>query len=324
MRRAEAPRATGWSSLTALVLVWVAVVGYFAYAMPGNFATIATAERVMRQGSVVALASIGMTFVIASGGIDLSVGSVVALVTVVVAWGIETLGWSPATALSLGVASSVAAAFLTGTLITRLRLSSFVVTLGALLIYRGVALGLADNEVIHVPMSWVNRLLATLPEGQKWQIFPIGVWMVLVCAVLGAFVMRKTVFGRQVLAVGANEEACRLSGIRVERVRLGAFVVMGFCTGLAGCLQFSRLSAGDPGVAQGLELDVIAAVVIGGASLSGGTGSIAGSIVGALLMATIHAGLSQMGLLNWVQQIVTGAIIVGAVAFDRWRTARAS
>jgi ribose/xylose/arabinose/galactoside ABC-type transport system permease subunit len=315
VRRAEALRASGWSSLTALVLVWVAVVGYFAYEMPGNFATMATAERVMRQGSVVALASIGMTFVIASGGIDLSVGSVVALVTVVAAWAIDSLGWSPAAALSLGVASSVAA---------RLRLSSFVVTLGALLIYRGVALGLADNEVIHVPMSWVNRLLATLPEGQKWQIFPIGVWMVLICAWMGAFVMRKTVFGRQVLAVGANEEACRLSGIRVERVRVGAFVVMGLCAGLAGCLQFSRLSAGDPGVAQGLELDVIAAVVIGGASLSGGTGSIAGSIVGALLMATIHAGLSQMGLLNWVQQIVTGAIIVGAVALDRWRSARAA
>jgi ribose/xylose/arabinose/galactoside ABC-type transport system permease subunit len=131
--------------------------------------------------------------------------------------------------------------------------------------------------------------------------------------------MRYTRFGRHVVAVGSNEQAARLCGVPVERVKLAVFTLSGLFAGLAGLLSFSRLTVGDPTTAQGMELDAIAAVVIGGASLNGGQGSIAGSLLGALIMTTIRAGGSQYGLSNWVQEVVTGTIIVLAVALDRLR-----
>jgi ribose/xylose/arabinose/galactoside ABC-type transport system permease subunit len=147
--------------------------------------------------------------------------------------------------------------------------------------------------------------------------------MLIVLAIVASLILNRTVFGRNVIAVGGNEEAARLCGIGVAATRTWVFALGGLFTGLAGLMQFSRLTVGDPTVAQGLELDVIAAVVIGGGSLSGGQRSIAGSLLGAIIMSTIRAGTSQMGLPNWVQEIVTGAIIVVAVALDRWRMTRA-
>ena len=153
---------------------------------------------------------------------------------------------------------------------------------------------------------------------------PTGVWLTIVMAIVVALVLRYTVFGRHIVSIGSNEQAARLSGIPVERVKVFIFMLGGVFAGLAGLLQYSRLTVGDPTVAVGLELDVIAAVVIGGASLSGGEGSILGSVLGALIMTTIRAGTSQMGLANWVQEIVTGSIIVVAVALDRIRLRRAT
>jgi ribose/xylose/arabinose/galactoside ABC-type transport system permease subunit len=153
---------------------------------------------------------------------------------------------------------------------------------------------------------------------------PIGVWLMVVFAVGVSVLLRYTRFGRHVFAVGSNELTARLCGVAVERTKVLVYTLGAMFAGLAGLLQFSRLTVGDPTVAVGLELDVIAAVVIGGGSLSGGEGSVLGSIVGALIMTTIRSGCSQMGLPNWVQEIVTGTIIVLAVAVDRLRHRRAS
>jgi ribose/xylose/arabinose/galactoside ABC-type transport system permease subunit len=153
---------------------------------------------------------------------------------------------------------------------------------------------------------------------------PMGVWLMVVLAVGVSVLLRYTRFGRHVFAVGSNELTARLCGVAVERTKVLVYTLGATFAGLAGLLQFSRLTVGDPTVAVGLELDVIAAVVIGGGSLSGGEGSVLGSIVGALIMTTIRSGCSQMGLPNWVQEIVTGAIIVLAVAVDRLRHRRAS
>ena len=225
-------------------------------------------------------------------------------------------------AAALGISAGLLCGALNGFLVSKLKVSSFIVTLGGFLLFRGIAKGLADNQKIDAPMTWLADVLATLGPSEKWKIVPPGVWLLIICAILAALVLSKTVFGRNVLAVGGNEEAARLAGINVDKTRIGVFALSGLFVGIAGLMQFSRLTVGDPTVAVGLELDVIAAVVIGGASLNGGEGSIAGSLLGALIMATIRAGCSQIGLDNWVQEIVTGAIIVAAVALDRWRLAR--
>lgn len=314
-------KAGRYGTLAALGFVWLALFGLFSVVAPQSFPTIGNVETLTRQTAIVGFAAIGMTFVIIGGAVDLSVGSVVAFVTVVIAWFLER-GYPPLLAAMLGLLGGAACGLLNGALVTRLRVSPFIVTLGSLLVVRGAAKGLAHEQKIDAAMTWLSQLLATLSPPRRWMLLPPGVWMLAITAVLASVVLTRTVFGRRVFAVGSNETAARFAGLNVSRQRVLVFVVMGLCAGLAGLMQFSRLTVGDPTVAVGLELDVIAAVVIGGASLSGGEGSIAGSLLGAVIMATIRAGCSQAGLPNWVQEMVTGAIIVAAVTLDRMRASR--
>lgn len=307
-----------WFNLVGLIVAWVILFIGFSLAVPHSFPTLANLELLARQSTIVALAVLGTTFVIASGGIDLSVGSVVALVTVVIA-GVVHAGYDPALALVAGLLAGGICGLLNGGLIVGLRVTPFIVTLGTLLLLRGLAKGLANEQKIDSKLTWLNDLLQVLGKAERWKLVPVGVWVMLVLAVVLSLVLARTVFGRQTLAVGSNEMAARYAGIPVAKVRLLVYVLGGVCSGLAGLMQFSRLGVGDPTVAIGLELNVIAAAVIGGASLSGGRGSIAGSLLGALIMSTIASGSSQMGLPNWVQEIVTGAIIVLAVALDHFR-----
>lgn len=292
---------------------------FFAAVAPASFSTLATFQTIVRQTAIVGMAALGMTLVIAAGGIDLSVGSVVALSTVVIAWLLDRLGAPPVPAALGGMASGAAVGLATGLIVTRLRVVPFIVTLGMMLVARGAAKGMAAEQKIDAPATWLGSLLAADRCG-GW---PAGVWLTIGMAVVIAALLRFTVFGRHVFAVGSNETTARLCGIRVGRVKIILYTLNGALAGLAGLLQFSRLTVGDPTVAIGLELDVIAAVVIGGGSLSGGEGSVPGTLVGALIMTVIAGGCSQMGLPNWVQEIVTGSIIVAAVALDRLRRRRA-
>ncbi|MBA3726271.1 MAG: ABC transporter permease [Armatimonadetes bacterium] len=310
-----------FANLLSLAVAWLLVFGLFSYFVPSSFPTLGNLETLARQTTIVAFAAIGMTYVIISGAIDLSVGSMVALVTVMIAWLLQR-GVSPLLAAGAGIGVGLIAGAVNGFLTTKLKVGSFIVTLGSLLLIRGVAKGLANEQKIDAPITWLSDLLATLSQKDKWMILPIGVWLLILLAIVGALILNRTVFGRNVVAIGGNEEAARLCGIRIDSTRTAVFAVGGLFAGLAGLMQFSRLTVGDPTVAVGLELDVIAAVVIGGGSLSGGQGSIAGSLLGAIVMSTIRAGTSQMGLPNWVQEIVTGSIIVAAVALDRWRITR--
>lgn len=307
-----------YGNIGALVLAWALVFGFFLSQVP-TFASPANLETLARQATIVSLAALGMTFVIISGGIDLSVGSLVALVSVVIAWSLRE-GHSPAASMLAGIAAGAIGGALNGALITRLKVTPFIVTLGTLLIFRGAAKWIGEEKKIDADLTWLNDLLRVLGKDEKWKLVPEGVWLAILLAVLMALVLRSTRFGRHVLAVGGNEEAARYAGISVSGVRMAVYTLMGAFVGMAGLMQFARLSVGDPTVAEGLELDVIAAVVIGGASLNGGQGSILGTMLGVAIMATIRAGCSQMGMPNYVQQIVTGAIIVLAVALDRIRT----
>ncbi len=293
---------------------------------PDSFRTWRNVETIARQTAIVGIAALGMTVVIISGGIDLSVGSVVALSTVVVAWVLNWYGavLCPVKAALAAVVVCGLCGLANGLLITRLRVVPFIVTLGMMLLARGAAKGISHEQKLDAPQTWLNEVLASLGPGNRWHVFPAGVWILIGMAVLMSVVLRYTRLGRHTFALGSNEQTARLCGVAVDRVKIFIYTLGGAFAGLAGVMQFSRLTVGDPTVAIGLELDVIAAVVIGGGSLSGGEGSILGSIVGALIMSVIRSGCSQMGLPNWVQEIITGAIIIVAVALDRLRHRRSA
>jgi len=279
-------------------------------------------EMIARHTTIVGIAALGMTMVIISGGIDLSVGSIIALSSVVIAWLLQYAGAGPWTAVLGGVAAGAFFGLVSGWLITRLRVVPFIVTLGMLLVVRGTAKGIAREQKIDVDMDrlmWLDELLASVPKERSWMLVPLGVWLLVVMAVVVAVLLRYTRLGRHIFAVGSNEETARLCGVAVERVKVTVFTLCGAFAGLAGLMQFSYLTVGDPTGAKGLELNVIAAVVIGGGSLAGGEGSILGTMVGALIMTVIDSGCFQMGLPNWVQEIITGVIIIVAVALDRLR-----
>ncbi len=301
----------------------VGIFALFAIIGPESFSSSNNLETIARQTAIVGSAALGMTLIIISGGIDLSVGSMIALVTVVIAALLQA-GVDPLLAALAGVGVGALCGFTNGFLITRLKVVPFIVTLGTYLVVRGAAKGFAHEQKIDAPLTWLKELLAALPPGEGWRIVPWGVWLTLALALLVAGMLVYTRLGRHIFAIGSNEQTARLCGISVDRVKVIVYSLGGAFAGVAGVLQFSRLTVGDPTVAMGVELDVIAAVVIGGGSLSGGEGSILGSIVGALIMTVIRSGCAQMGLPNWVQEMVTGCIIVLAVAIDRWRQRRRS
>lgn len=272
---------------------------------------------VLSQTVIVAISSIGMTIIIISGGIDLSVGSVIALTGVVTALCVNA-GIDPIFAVIAGVAAGGFVGFLNGVAITGLRVVPFIATLGMLGIARGAAKWIAGQEPVNASPTWINELVVTFPD-PPWLILSAGVWIAIILAVVMAIVLRRTVFGRRVFALGSNEAAARACGIATGKLRIWIYGLAGLFFGLAGVMQMSRLRQGDPTVAAGSELDIIAAVVIGGGSLNGGQGTILGSIVGALIMAFLRNGCQQMGWANYVQEIIIGAIIVAAVAIDQLR-----
>jgi ribose transport system permease protein len=321
-----ASRWTSWLVRFGPLFGLLAVFALFAMVGPESFRSPRNLETIARQTTIVGIAALGMTLVIISGGIDLSIGSMVALSTVVIAWGLQQCGTFPCPVLAAGLAVAVCSVcgLLNGLLVTRLRVVPFIVTLGSMLLIRGAAKGLAREQKIDAPDTWLNGLLASLGSQQRWLLVPAGVWLLIGMSVVMGLVLRYTRLGRHTFAIGSNEQTARLCGVAVDRVKLAIYTLGGLFGGLAGLMQFSRLTVGDPTVAVGLELDVIAAVVIGGGSLSGGEGSILGSLVGALIMSVIRSGCTQMGLPNWVQEIITGIIIIAAVALDRLRHRRAN
>ena len=301
----------------ALGLMSVIVVFALLTGAPERYLSPFNLRIVLSQTVIVALAAIGMTMIMVGGGIDLSVGAAIALTGVIAALGIRA-GWPPAVAVLLAILAGGATGLANALLITGLRVVPFIATLGMLGIARGVAKWLADEQTVNVPPTWVNELLVTVPR-QAWLLLPPGVWITIALAAAAAVVLRRTVFGRRVFALGSNEAAARACGVDPDRLKLWIYGSAGLLIGLAGVMQMSRLRQGDPTVAIGAELDVIAAVVIGGGSLRGGEGSIWGSMIGALVMAFLRNGCQQMGWPNYVQEIIIGAIIVLAVAADRWR-----
>jgi len=307
--------------LLILAFIFLLFVGLLDAEGRSAFVSFATFKTVLTQTVIVALGALGMTMIIVSGGIDLSVGSAIALGSVVGATLIQKSIGLPAVILAT-ILTGGAVGLLNGGLIAGLRLTPFIVTLGMLGVGRGLAKWLARNQTVNFNESSIGVIMSDPDPFGKMP--PPGVWVAVALAVAMAVVMRRTVFGRYIFALGSNEAAARLCGIRTRWMKVWIYSLAGLFFGLAGVMQLSRLQQGDPTAAVGIELDVIAAVVIGSASLSGGTGSIFGAMIGALTMAVLRTGSQYMDWPNYMQEIIIGALIILAVALDKWRQSRAT
>lgn len=285
------------------------------------FLTYHNFKIIFTQTVIVAVGALGMTMIIVSGGIDLSVGSTIALTSVCGALLIQR-GWSASPAVMAMIACGGLIGLLNGAAIAGLRMTPFIITLGTLGVARGTAKWLADNQTVNYDTSPINGWMTTADPFSR--ALPAGVWVTLILAVLTALLLRNTVFGRHVFAIGSNEQTARLCGVATTRLKVCIYALAGCFFGLAGLFQLSRLRQGDPTVAVGLELDIIAAVIIGGASLNGGVGTILGSMIGALIMAVLRNGSQQMGWPTYFQEIIIGLVIIVAVFLDRLRQGRAS
>lgn len=283
---------------------------------------------VLRQVSIYGLLALGMTFVILTAGIDLSIGSVIALAGLVAAavakGGLESrfaigaeagFGW-PAAALT-AMAIGIAAGAVQGFAITRLRVPPFIVTLGGMSVFRGAALLFSDGG----PISGFAPDFVWWGQGRIWLV-PVPVVIFALFAAICHFVLAHTRYGRQVYAVGGNPEAARLAGVDVRRVVLSVYVITGFFAGLGSFVLAARLNSAEAVAGTGYELTVIASVVIGGTSLFGGIGTIPGTVVGALLIGVLLNGLVLLNVSAYIQQIIVGLIIVLAVAFDTYAKTR--
>ncbi len=317
--RGQIARQAWVGPLAAVLLVYA----LFALLSPETFTGWINLTTMARQTVVVGIAALGMTLVMVQGGIDLSVGSSVALTTVVVAQALRQ-GFGPVSACLIGGLVGALAGLFNGVLVAALRITPFIVTLGSMSVLRGAAKGLANEQKIDADDRGLSELMAMPPLDRQWQVLPLGVWLTLLLAGLAAVLLAWTRFGRHLVATGSNVATARLCGINVPRVTIAVYVVAGLLAGVAGVMEFSYLTVGDPTDSIGLELAVIAAVVIGGGSLAGGQGSIAGTLLGALLMTFIAAGCTHVGVPNWVQEILTGLIIVVAVSLDGLRRQTAS
>jgi inositol transport system permease protein len=286
---------------------------------------------VMRQISITGLIAIGMTFVILTAGIDLSVGSMLALAGLVAAavakGGLsdrftvgaiqEAAGYGWLLAMLAALSVGLACGFVQGLAITLLKVPPFVVTLGGLSAFRGAALLFAGGG----PISGFDEAYRWWGQGKIGEV-PVPVIIFLLFAVLAHIVLRYTRFGRHVYAVGGNPEAARLAGLNARRVTLLVYVIVGFFAGLAGFVLSARLNSAEAVAGIGYELTVIASVVIGGTSLFGGIGSVFGTVIGSLLIGVLINGLVLMNVSSYVQQIIIGVIIVLAVAFDQFAKSR--
>jgi ribose/xylose/arabinose/galactoside ABC-type transport system permease subunit len=294
----------------SLIMLVVLVVG-MSLATP-EFSRLSNLLNVARQVSIWAIIATGMTFVIITAGIDLSVGSLVALTACVAMTVIDRSGWDGVGVL-VGILVGGLGGAVNGALVAWARVPPFISTLGALTVFRGLALIVTHG----VPIIKFEGNFRYIGQGVVWGI-PVPILLMAAVVLVMQVVLRRTAFGAHVYAVGGNEEASRLAGIKVAWVKFWTYVICGLLTGLAGMVLMARLSSAQPAVGEGMELDAIAAVVLGGTSLMGGRGSVWNTLVGALVIGVLNNGMNLLGVHTHYQLVAKGIIIVLAVLLDAY------
>lgn len=302
--------ARSWSGQLGIVFALLATCVVLTLLRP-HFIGVANLTNVVRQISINGILAVGVTLVLLTGGVDLSLGSVAALSGVAAAHLAHPGAYPVAVPLLAGLATGTACGAVNGILVARCRVPPFIATLGMMTAARGMALVLSNGR----PVSNMSEAMTRL-AGDVW-VVPAPALILAAVAALAWWALRNTRQGRYIFAVGGNEQAARAAGLPVRGVKVLAYTLCGTLAGLAGVVLAARITTGQPNAGLGYELDAIAAVVIGGTSLSGGVGSIGGTLLGVLLMGVIGNGLDLLNVSSYYQQIVKGAIIVGAVWFDR-------
>jgi ribose transport system permease protein len=281
-----------------------------------NFLTATNLSSVVRQTAVINIMALGMTLIIISGGIDLSVGSILAMGGLMGTMAMEHK-FSIPTGMLIGIAVGTACGVANGAMITGLRINPFIVTLGTMGIFRGMALIISNGLPVHqIPQSF-----SYLGEGTLLGV-PFVLWILLLCAAIMHVVLEHTRLGRYAFAIGSNPDAAYYAGVPVSFHTIAVYGIAGLLTGLAGMIEASRLMTGQPTGGQGYELQAIAAVVIGGGSLRGGEGSVLGTLIGAFIMGLLSNGSDLLGTNPYWQQVIIGAVIILAVSFDALRKRR--
>lgn len=314
--------------LTMLILIIIFSFGNSAFLSVNNGLTI------LLQTAVIGLLGIGMTMVIITGGIDLSVGSVLALSGTVTGMLVKS-GMPVVPAMLIGVGVGALCGVFNGFVITKMRITPFVATLGMMLMARGLALQLTGAA----PISQLGEAFGVLGNGALFRVvemqangfprvvfpgIPYPVILLAVMALAAAYLLRRRQLGRHIYATGSNEEAARLSGVNVDRTKILAYGMSGALAGLSGVVLMSRLITAQPNEGVMYELDAIAAAVIGGASLMGGVGTISGTMIGAFIIGILRNGLNMAGVSSFIQQIIIGAVVILAVYIDQLRNRRGS
>src|SRR3954454_12617886 len=291
-----------------LILLFIALT----IATP-HFLTRNNLSSVARQTAVINIMALGMTLVIISGGIDLSVGSILAIAGLFGTMAIKA-GQPILLGIAIGIGVGLACGLLNGLMITQLRISPFIVTLGTLEAYRGLALVVSKGLPVHeIPEAYRYH-----GDGNLLGI-PFSLWVLAICAVAMHFLLENTKLGRYSFAIGSNSSAAYYAGVPINFHLTAVYAIAGLLTGLAGMIEASRLMTGQPTEGQGYELQAIAAVVIGGGSLQGGEGSVAGTLVGAFIMGLLSNGSDLLGINPYWQQVIIGVVIIAAVGFDEFR-----
>ncbi|MDP5008482.1 MAG: ABC transporter permease [Glaciimonas sp.] len=303
---------SGLMNYVGLLGALLAMCALFSF-LSENFLTLETFKTLSNDIPTLVVMAVGMTFVLIIGGIDLSVGSVMALAASVLSTAMVSWGWGLFPACVLGVLVATLCGTVTGSISVGWRIPSFIVSLGVLEMARGLAYQVTNSRTVYIG-SAVESISSPIFMGLS----PAFIAAILI-VIAGHLLLTKTVIGRHWIGIGTNEEAMRLAGINPRPSKIMVFAMMGMLAGIGALFQVSRLEAADPNGGSGMELQVIAAVVIGGTSLMGGRGSVISTFIGVLIISVLAAGLAQVGVSEPMKRIITGLVIVAAVVFDAYR-----
>ncbi|MBR9946571.1 ABC transporter permease [Clostridiaceae bacterium Marseille-Q4145] len=293
------------------IWVFLLLMIVFFSVMSGNFLTMRNLLNVVKQVSIYGIASVGMTYVILLGGIDLATGSIISFINILAAYLMVNMGWNPILAVICSLVASTVIGFLNGIIIAEIKMPALIVTFASQTIFAGIAYIICNGT----PISRFPESFLVIGQGYVGPI-PVPVIIMIICFAVGAFILVKTYFGRYFYALGGNEEAAELSGIHVKKVKCLVYSLSGLFAGIAGLVMLARANTGQPNAGVGYEFDVITCVVLGGVSVNGGSGKISNVIAGVLIIGVLSNGMVLLNISSYMQMVIKGIILLLAVGSD--------